>query len=84
MYYFLKVVVIGGGIGLLIILCGLRDYNVDIIVIVIVVDDGGLLGILCDYVNVVFFGDICNVLVVLVEMFWIEKDIFQYCFWSID
>lgn len=53
MHHLPKVVVIGGGTGLPIILRGLRDHNVDITAIVTVADDGGSSGILRDYVNVV-------------------------------
>lgn len=79
-----KVVVIGGGTGLPIILRGLRDHNVDITAVVTVADDGGSSGILRDYVNVVPPGDIRNALVALAEMPRIEKDIFQYRFRSTD
>lgn len=41
-----KIVVVGGGMGLLIFLWGLKYYSVNIIVIVIVVDDGGFFGCL--------------------------------------
>lgn len=40
MHHLPKVVVIGGGTGLPIILRGLRDHNVDITAIVTVADDG--------------------------------------------
>ena len=80
MHHLPKVVVIGGGTGLPIILRGLRDHNVDITAIVTVADDGGSSGILRDYVNVVPPGDIRNALVALAEMPRIEKDIFQYRF----
>lgn len=84
MHHLPKVVVIGGGTGLPIILRGLRDHNVDITAIVTVADDGGSSGILRDYVNVVPPGDIRNALVALAEMPRIEKDIFQYRFRSTD
>lgn len=79
-----KIVVIGGGIGLLVVLNGLCKQVVDIIVVVMVVDDGGLFGIICNYVNVVLFGDICNVMVVLLSWLDLYKDIFQYCFQGDD
>ena len=84
MHHLPKVVVIGGGTGLPIILRGLRDHNVDITAVVTVADDGGSSGILRDYVNVVPPGDIRNALVALAEMPRIEKDIFQYRFRSTD
>lgn len=40
----LKIMVIGGGIGIFVILKSLCEKDVEIAVIVMVVDDGGLLG----------------------------------------
>lgn len=79
-----KIVVIGGGTGLPIILRGLRDHNVDITAVVTVADDGGSSGILRNYINVVPPGDIRNALVALATMPPLEKDIFQYRFKSSD
>ena len=53
-----KVVVIGGGTGLPVILRGLRDQDIEITAVVTVADDGGSSGILRNYVNVVPPGDI--------------------------
>ncbi|PWF99440.1 gluconeogenesis factor YvcK family protein [Levilactobacillus bambusae] len=75
-----RIVVIGGGTGLPVILGNLRDQNVDITAVVTVADDGGSSGIIRHYVNVVPPGDIRNVLVSLSELPNIEKDIFQYRF----
>lgn len=79
-----KIVIIGGGTGLPVILRGLRDQNVDVTAIVTVADDGGSSGILRNYINVVPPGDIRNALVALSELPTIEKDIFQYRFNSKD
>lgn len=79
-----RVVVIGGGTGLPVILRGLRDKNVDITAVVTVADDGGSSGILRNYVNVVPPGDIRNALVALTNIPKIERDIFQYRFDSSD
>ena len=79
-----KVVVIGGGTGLPIILRGLRDKNIDITAVVTVADDGGSSGILRNYINVVPPGDIRNALVALTTMPKVERDIFQYRFDSSD
>lgn len=79
-----KVVIIGGGTGLPIILRGLRDQAVDITAVVTVADDGGSSGILRNYINVVPPGDIRNALVALSELPQIDKDIFQYRFESSD
>ncbi len=79
-----KIVVIGGGTGLPVILNGLRQHNVDITAVVTVADDGGSSGVIRDYINVVPPGDIRNVLVALSDMPEIYKQIFQYRFKSND
>ena len=79
-----KIVVIGGGTGLPVVLRGLRDQNVDVTAVVTVADDGGSSGILRNYINVVPPGDIRNGLVALSELPDLELDIFQYRFKSSD
>ncbi|QMU07145.1 gluconeogenesis factor YvcK family protein [Levilactobacillus suantsaii] len=79
-----KIVVIGGGTGLPVILRNLRDQNVDITAVVTVADDGGSSGIIRHYVNVVPPGDIRNVMVALAEVPSIYKDLFQYRFETTD
>ncbi|MEG0553144.1 MAG: 2-phospho-L-lactate transferase CofD family protein, partial [Carnobacterium sp.] len=60
-----KIVVIGGGTGLPVILKGLKAKQADVTAIVTVADDGGSSGSLRNYANVVPPGDIRNVLVAL-------------------
>lgn len=48
-----KVVIIGGGSGLPVVLRSLRNENVDITAVVTVADDGGSSGTLRNYINVV-------------------------------
>ena len=79
-----KIVVIGGGTGLPVVLRGLRDQNVDVTAVVTVADDGGSSGILRNYINVVPPGDIRNGLVALSELPDLELVIFQYRFKSSD
>lgn len=79
-----KVVVIGGGTGLPVILNALKDQNAEITAIVTVSDDGGSSGSIRNFINVVPPGDIRNVLVSLSEISQEEKDIFQYRFDSSD
>lgn len=79
-----KIVVIGGGTGLPVILRNLRDQNVDITAVVTVADDGGSSGIIRHYVNVVPPGDIRNVMVALAEVPAIYKELFQYRFETTD
>lgn len=79
-----KVVVIGGGTGLPVIVKSLHDQNADVTAVVTVADDGGSSGVIRDYINVVPPGDIRNVLVALSDMPQLERDIFQYRFDSKD
>ncbi|MEE6710651.1 YvcK family protein [Pediococcus acidilactici] len=79
-----KIVVIGGGTGLPVILNELHKRSADVAAIVTVADDGGSSGIIRDYVNVVPPGDIRNVMVALSDMAPELKDIFQYRFKSED
>ncbi|CAI3429129.1 gluconeogenesis factor YvcK family protein [Enterococcus cecorum] len=76
-----KVVVMGGGTGLPVILKSLRNQGVDITAIVTVADDGGSSGVLRDSVKtMVPPGDLRNVLVALSDMPRLYSDIFQYRF----
>lgn len=75
-----KIVVIGGGTGLPVILNGLKSKNADVTAIVTVADDGGSSGTLRNYANIVPPGDIRNVLVSLSNIPSAQKDIFQYRF----
>lgn len=84
MYHKPKIVVIGGGTGLPVILRGLRDQNADVTAVVTVADDGGSSGIIRNYINVVPPGDIRNVLVALSELPKLKLDIFQYRFKTTD
>lgn len=79
-----KVVVIGGGTGLPVVLNALKEKNADITAIVTVSDDGGSSGSIRNFINVVPPGDIRNVLVSLSEISQEEKDVFQYRFDSSD
>jgi uncharacterized cofD-like protein len=60
-----KIVVIGGGTGLPVILEELKNHNTDITAIVTVADDGGSSGIIRDHVNIVPPGDIRNCMIAL-------------------
>lgn len=79
-----KIVVIGGGTGLPVILKGLKAKQADVTAIVTVADDGGSSGSLRNYANVVPPGDIRNVLLSLSNMPDQHKDIFQYRFDTAD
>ncbi len=75
-----KVVVIGGGTGLPVILNNLKNQNVDITAIVNISDDGGSSGRLRNEINIVPPGDIRNVLVSLSNLSKDKLDLFQYRF----
>ena len=71
-----RVVVIGGGTGLPVILQALKKQDAEITAIVTVSDDGGSSGIIRNYINVVPPGDIRNVLVSLSDLSQEKKQIF--------
>lgn len=79
-----KIVVIGGGTGLPVILNSLRDQSADITAIVTVADDGGSSGKLRESIKVSPPGDLRNVLVALSDMPQLYSDIFQYRFKKTD
>ncbi|MBW1605952.1 uridine diphosphate-N-acetylglucosamine-binding protein YvcK [Lactobacillus sp. Sy-1] len=79
-----RIVVIGGGTGVPVILKALKDTDVDITAIVTVADDGGSSGILRNYINVVPPGDIRNVIVALSDADPEFLDLFQYRFKGTD
>ena len=75
-----KIVVIGGGTGLPVILKGLRNESADITAVVTVADDGGSSGKLRESINMSPPGDLRNVLVALSDMPQMYENIFQYRF----
>lgn len=79
-----KIVVIGGGTGLPVVLENLKDKSADITAIVAVADDGGSSGELRKMFNTVPPGDIRNVLAALSDLPDFQRDIFQYRFRSED
>lgn len=79
-----KIVVIGGGTGLPVILKNLKELNADLTAVVTVADDGGSSGRLREAFNSVPPGDIRNVLVALSDWPQLQKDVFQYRFKSKD
>lgn len=75
-----KIVVIGGGTGLPVVLNGLKNEDCDITAIVTVADDGGSSGDLRESMHMAPPGDLRNVLNSLSTWPQIYKDIFQYRF----
>lgn len=80
MYKKPKVVVMGGGTGLSVILRGLKHFPVDITAIVTVADDGGSSGKLRDELDIPAPGDLRNVMVALSEVEPLVEDLLQYRF----
>ncbi len=79
-----RVVVIGGGTGLPVVLNSLHKQDVDVTAVVTVADDGGSSGIIRNYINVVPPGDIRNVMAALSRLSPLELKVFQYRFEAND
>jgi conserved hypothetical protein, cofD-related len=75
-----RVVVIGGGTGLPVLLRGLKRYPIDITAIVTVADDGGSSGRLREDLQIPPPGDIRNVLAALSEVEPLFIELFQHRF----
>lgn len=75
-----KVVVIGGGTGLSVLLRGLKTTSLDITAIVTVADDGGSSGRLRNELHIPPPGDIRNVLIALSEAEPLFESLMQYRF----
>ncbi len=75
-----RIVVIGGGTGLSVMLRGLKDKPVDITAIVTVADDGGSSGILRSEMQMPPPGDIRNVLTALADVEPLLSQMLQYRF----
>lgn len=77
-----KIVVIGGGTGLSVMLRGLKEKPLDITAIVTVADDGGSSGILRNELHIPPPGDIRNVLTALADTEPLLAEVLQYRFKS--
>jgi uncharacterized cofD-like protein len=77
-----KIVIVGGGTGLPVLLRGLKQYPVDITAIVTVADDGGSSGRLRDELQIPPPGDIRNVLAALSDVEPLVEEMFQHRFTS--
>ena len=75
-----KIVIIGGGTGLPVLLRGLKRYPVDITAIVTVADDGGSSGRIRDDLQIPPPGDVRNVLVALSDVEPLVEKMFQHRF----
>jgi len=75
-----KIVTIGGGTGLSVLLTGLKEYSSNITAIVTVADDGGSSGRLRKEFDILPPGDIRNCLVALADASTLMQDLFQFRF----
>ena len=75
-----KIVVIGGGTGLSVLLHGLKEHSSNITAIVTVADDGGSSGRLREQFDILPPGDIRNCLVALADAEPLMRDLFQFRF----
>ncbi|RKY31988.1 MAG: hypothetical protein DRP74_03710 [Candidatus Omnitrophota bacterium] len=75
-----RIVTIGGGTGLSVLLSGLKEYTSNITAIVTVADDGGSSGRLRQQFDILPPGDIRNCLVALADASTLMRDLFQFRF----
>jgi uncharacterized cofD-like protein len=75
-----RIVVVGGGTGLSVLLHGLKEYTSNITAVVTVADDGGSSGRLRQQFDIVAPGDIRNCLVALADEETKMRELFQYRF----
>src|SRR5690606_41325553 len=75
-----RIVIIGGGTGLPVLLRGLKQYPVDLTAIVTVADVGGSSGRLRNDLDIPPPGDIRNVLAALSDTEPLVAEMFQYRF----
>lgn len=75
-----KIVAVGGGTGLSVLLTGLKEYTSNITAVVTVADDGGSSGRLRQAFDVLPPGDIRNCLVALSDSPALMRDLFQFRF----
>jgi len=75
-----KIITVGGGTGLSVLLSGLKEYSSNITAIVTVADDGGSSGRLRQQFDILPPGDIRNCLVALADASIMMRDLFQFRF----
>src|SRR5690554_4596539 len=75
-----KIVVVGGGTGMPVLLRGLKDYSIDLSMIVNVSDDGGSTGKLREMIETPAPGDIRNLIAALANVDQELYELFQHRF----
>jgi uncharacterized cofD-like protein len=79
-----RIVAIGGGTGLSVLLRGLKEHSANLTAVVSVADDGGSTGRLRDQLGLPAVGDIRNCLVALAETETAMGELLQYRFGDDD
>lgn len=79
-----RIVAIGGGTGLSVLLRGLKEHSANLTAVVSVADDGGSTGRLRDQLGIPAVGDIRNCLVALAETETAMGELLQYRFGDDD
>lgn len=79
-----RIVAIGGGTGLSVLLRGLKEHTANLTAVVSVADDGGSTGRLRDQLGIPAVGDIRNCLVALAETETAMGELLQYRFGDDD
>ncbi len=75
-----KIVALGGGTGLSVLIRGLKEYTANITAVVTVTDDGGSSGRLRDEMGILPPGDMRNCLLALADTEPLLEQLFQYRF----
>jgi len=75
-----RIVTVGGGTGLSVLLSGLKEYTSNISAIVTVADDGGSSGRIRQQFDMLPPGDVRNCLVALADASTLMRDLFQFRF----
>lgn len=75
-----KITVIGGGTGTFVVLSGLKDYSLDLSVVVSMMDSGGSTGRLRDQLGILPPGDLRQCLVALSDAPLLWRKLFLYRF----
>ncbi|MGK2850357.1 MAG: gluconeogenesis factor YvcK family protein [Candidatus Limnocylindrales bacterium] len=79
-----RIVAIGGGTGLSVLLRGLKEYTSHLTAVVTVADDGGSSGVLRDQLGIPPVGDIRNCIAALADVEPLMSDLLQYRFPGTD
>lgn len=75
-----RIVAVGGGTGLSVLLGGLKEYSSNLSAVVTVADDGGSSGRIREQFDILPPGDIRNCLVALADAPTLMQDLFQFRF----